>query len=180
HATPEQLILLPTKAGEPRTIPNDAIDHFTAVWTPDGKQIVFYGAEPGKGPRLYVQDVDKGTPHAISPEGAVASFILVSPDGKLSVGTGPDGNRWFFPLEGGEPHPIPGLQPYERIAGFSADGKSVFAYNRAGLPSKINRIDLATGKRTLWKELVPADPAGVDSIGAVAITPDEKSYVVSY
>jgi Tol biopolymer transport system component len=180
HASPEQLMLLPTKAGEPRTITNDAIDHFTATWTPDGKQIVFYGVEPGKSPRLYVQDVEKGTPRAISPEGAVASFILVSPDGKLAVGTGPDGNRWFFPLRGGEPYPIPGIQPYERIAGFSSDGKSAFAYNRAGLPCKITRIDLATGKRTVWKELVPPDPAGVDSIGGVAVTPDEKSYVVSY
>ena len=180
HASPEQLILLPTKAGELRTITHDAIDHFTAAWTPDGKQILFYGVEAGKSPRLYVQDVENGTPRAISPEGAVASFILVTPDGKLAVGTGPDGNRWFFPLHEGEPHPIPGIQPYERIAGFSADGKSAFAYNRAGLPCNVTRIDLATGKRTVWKELFPADPAGVDSIGGVAITPDEKSYVVSY
>jgi Tol biopolymer transport system component len=180
HSTPEQLFLLPTKAGEPRTITNDAIDHFTAAWTPDGKQVVFYGVEPGKSPRLYVQDVESGKPRPISPEGAVASFILVAPDGKLAIGTGPDGNRWLFPISGGEPHPIPGLQLNERIAGFSADGKNVFSYNIAGLPGIVTRIDLATGKRTVWMELRPADPAGVDSIGGGAITPDEKSYVYAY
>ncbi|MGH9746509.1 MAG: protein kinase domain-containing protein [Candidatus Acidiferrales bacterium] len=180
HANPEQLFLLPTKAGEPRTISNDTIDHFTAAWTPDGKQVVFYGVEPGKGPRLYVQDLEGGKPRAISPEGAVASFILVTPDGKLAVGTGADGNRWFFPISGGDPQPIPGIQPNERIAGFSADGKAVFSYNIAGLPCAITKIDLATGKRTVWKQLVPADAAGVDSIGGIAITPDEKSYVYSY
>jgi serine/threonine protein kinase/Tol biopolymer transport system component len=180
HTSPEQLFLLPTKAGEPRTITNDAIDHFTAAWTPDGKQVVFYGVEPGKSPRLYVQDIENGKPRAISPEGAVASFILVAPDGKLAVGTGPDGNRWLFPISGGESHPIPGLLTNERISGFSADGKAVFSYNIVGLPCTITRIDLATGKRTVWKEIRPADAAGVDSIGGGAITPDEKSYVYSY
>jgi Tol biopolymer transport system component len=180
HSTPQQLFLLPTKVGEPRTITNDAIDHFTATWTPDGKQVVFYGVEPGKGPRLYVQDVENGKPRAISPEGAAASFILVARDGKLTVGTGADGNRWLFPISGGEPHPIPGLQPNERIAAFTADGKGVFAYNIVGLPGTITKLDLGTGKRSVWKVLMPADPAGVDSIGGVAITPDEKSYVYAY
>jgi hypothetical protein len=32
----------------------------------------------------------------------------------------------------------------------------------------------------LWKQLMPADAAGVDSVGGIAITPDEKSYVNSY
>ncbi len=180
HSSPEQLFLLPTKAGQPRAITNDAIDHFTAAWTPDGKQVVFYGSESGKGPRLYVQDLEGGKPRAISPEGAVASFILVSPDGKLVVGTGADGNRWFFPINGGEPRPIPGIQSNERISGFAADGKSVFASNFAGLPCTITRIDLATGKRTVWKQLVPADAAGVDAITGIAVTPDMKSYVYSY
>ena len=38
----------------------------------------------------------------------------------------------------------------------------------------------AVGKRMLWKQLMPADAAGVDSVGGIAITPDEKSYVNSY
>jgi eukaryotic-like serine/threonine-protein kinase len=180
HTTPEQLFLLPTKAGEPRAITNDAIDHLTAAWFPDGKQVVFTGSEPGQGPRLYVQDLVGGKPRAISPEGAAASFVQVSPDGRFVAGLGADGNRWFFPVSGGEPQPIPSVQPNERIAGFAADGKSVFVYNFAGLPCLITRIDLATGKRAVWKQLVPADAAGVDAIGGIGMTPDAKSYVYSY
>jgi hypothetical protein len=180
HEVPEQLFLLPTKAGERRAITNDAIDHFTAEWLPDGKQVVFTGSEPGHGPRLYVQDLEGGKPRAISSEGAAASFIEVSPDGKFVVALGADGNRWLFPVSGDEPHPIPGIQTNDRTAGFTADGKSVFAYNFAGVPCTITRIDLAAGKRTVWKQLVPADAAGVDAIGGIRITPDEKSYVYSY
>jgi eukaryotic-like serine/threonine-protein kinase len=180
HETPEQLFLLPTKAGAPRVITNDSIDHFTAEWMPDGKQVVFTGSEPGRGPRLYVQDLEGGKPRAISSEGAAASFVAVSDDGRFVAALGPDGNRWLFPVSGSEPKPIPGVQNNERIAGFTADGKSVYAYNFAGLPCTITRIDLATGKQTVWKQILPADPAGVDAIGGVHITPDAKSFVYSY
>jgi eukaryotic-like serine/threonine-protein kinase len=180
HDAPEQLFLLPTKAGAPRVITNDAIDRFTAAWLPDGKQVVFTGSEPGHGPRLYIQDLEGGKPRAISAEGPAASFFNVSPDGSFVAALGVDGKPWLFPVSGGEPKPMPGIQINERISGFTADGKSVFAYNTAGLPCTVTRIDLATGKRMVWKQIVPADPAGVDAIGGVHITPDTKSFVYSY
>jgi eukaryotic-like serine/threonine-protein kinase len=180
HATPAQLFLLPTKAGAPRNATNDSIDHVAGGFTPDGKQIVFAGNEPGKGVRLYVQDLAGGKPRAISPEGGGLPVIVVSPDGKFVEGVDTEGRRLLYPLDGGDPRPIPGIQPGESLVGFSADSKSVFVHNFAGLPSTISRVDLATGKRTEWKQLFPADAAGVDSIGGVGITPNEKSYVYSY
>ena len=95
-------------------------------------------------------------------------------------GVDTEGNRLLYPIAGGDPRPIPGLHADEHIVGFSADSKSVFVHNFAGLPSIIIRVDLATGKRTDWKQLAPADAAGVDAIGGIGITPDEKSYVYSY
>ncbi len=180
HTPPLQMFLLPTKAGEPRAISNDSIDHIAAGWSPDGKQVIFTGSEPGKGVRLYIQDLEGGKPRAISPEGGGIPNVQVSPDGKFVMGVGPDGKRWFFPLDGGESRPVPGIQPGEGLDGFTADGKSIFVHNFAGLPCVITRVDLATGNRTPWKQIVPADAAGVDAIGGIAITPDEKSYVYSY
>jgi hypothetical protein len=174
------LFLLPTKAGERRNATNDLIDHVAGGFTPDGKQIIFAGNEPNKGVRLYIQNVVGGKPKAITPEGGGLPVILVSPDGKFVQGLAVDGRRLLYRLDGGDPLPIPGLQPDEHLVGFSADSKSVFVHNFAGLPSTITRVDLATGKRTEWKKLFPADAAGVDSIGGIGITPDEKSYVYSY
>jgi len=37
-----------------------------------------------------------------------------------------------------------------------------------------------TGRRALWKQLTPLDPASVFSIDPVRIAPDGKSYVYSY
>jgi hypothetical protein len=174
------MFLLPTKAGEPHAITNDSIDHIAAGWSPDGKQVIFAGSEPGKGVRLYIQDLEGAKPKPIGPEGGGTPNIQVSPDGKFVMGVDSDGKRLFFPVDGGEPHPVPGIQPGEGLDGFTADGKSIFVHNFAGLPCVITRIDLATGKRTPWRQIVPADAAGVDAIGGIAITPDTKSYVYSY
>ncbi len=180
HATPAQLFLLPTKAGVRRSATDDSIDHVAGGFTPDGKQIVFAGNEPGKGVRLYIQDLAGGKPRTVSPEGGGLPVILVSPDGKFVQGVDTEGRRLLYPLDGGDPRPIPGIHPEEHLIGFSADSKSVFVHNFAGLPSTITRVDLATGKRTDWKQIAPADAAGVDAIGGIGITPDEKSYVYSY
>jgi serine/threonine protein kinase/dipeptidyl aminopeptidase/acylaminoacyl peptidase len=180
HTSPEQLYLLPTKAGASRVVTNDEIDHIVAAWHPDGKRIVFSGSESGHAIRIYIQDVEGGKPKAITPEGGGTLGIIVSPDGKLVLGNGPDGKRYFFPVDGGEAQPVPGLKPGEFIDGWSEDGRSFLVQNFAGLPGVISRVDLATGKRTIWKEIVPADSAGVDSISGVEITPDAKSYVYSY
>ena len=39
---------------------------------------------------------------------------------------------------------------------------------------------MKTGRRTLWKELRPPDPSGVQQVGPIEISPDETSYVYSY
>jgi hypothetical protein len=45
---------------------------------------------------------------------------------------------------------------------------------------RIDRLELATGKRTFFREIAPADPTGVGSISSVQITPDGKSYCYSF
>ena len=104
----------------------------------------------------------------------------MSPDGKFASGFGTDGKRWLFPIDEGEARPIPGLQPNDGLDGWSGDGRSIFVHNRAGLPCIVNSVDIATGKRTLWRQIAPADAAGVDSAGGIYLTPDAKSFVYSY
>jgi DNA-binding beta-propeller fold protein YncE len=69
-----------------------------------------------------------------------------------------------------------GEQPVQ----WSADGKSVYVYRPGDLPAKISRLDLATGQRVMWKDLVPADPAGVSQIGPIVLTPTGNAYVYGY
>jgi hypothetical protein len=48
-----------------------------------------------------------------------------------------------------------------------------------GTPARLIRLDLETGRRTLWKDLAPADPAGLQGITSIAITPDGQTCAYS-
>ncbi len=77
-SAPEQLMLLPTGAGEARQITHSQINHLTARWLPDGR-FISVGSEPGHSERTFLVDLNgKETP--ITPEGFIAR--AVSPDGK--------------------------------------------------------------------------------------------------
>jgi serine/threonine protein kinase len=178
--TPAQFRLLPTKAGDPRPLTNDSINHNWARYLASGKQIVFSGNEPNKGVRLYVQNVDGGTAKPISPEGAHATAFFPSPDGTMVAGIGPDQLPYLYPVNGGDPKALNGFNAGEQPIGWTADGRALYVYRPGEVPAKVYTVDLAGGKRTLWKQLVPSDPAGVETIGPVLITPDGKACVYGY
>jgi hypothetical protein len=48
------------------------------------------------------------------------------------------------------------------------------------VPSRIERLDLASGRRVLMCEVAPADRTGVLWIVWAALTDDTKSYAYSY
>jgi hypothetical protein len=47
------------------------------------------------------------------------------------------------------------------------------------MPGKIHRIDLASGRRELWKEITPRDRAAFGGFSNIVFTPDRKSYAYS-
>ncbi len=174
---PAKLMLLPTGVGEARQLTDDKIDHFDAVWLPDGKSIIYGAAEPGHGRRSYLLDLDSGQSRPITKEDTVG--FLVTPDGKSLIAVDNQRQRWIYPIAGGEPQKFnPNVTPDEGVRLFLPDHKSVLAM-KYDLPVKVTRVDLATGRRDPWMELMPADPAGVQSIPDVRFSPDGKSYAYS-
>ncbi len=178
--SPAQLHLLPTGAGEAQVLTNDAINHQWVRCFPDGKRFLFSGDEPGHGVRLYVQDLSGGKPQAITPEGVNGTTFVISPDGQLVAAIGPDDKGYLYPVAGKAPRPIVGLQPGEHPLGWGQGADTHYVYQPGEMPAKVYRLELTTGKRTLWKQFVPADPAGVATIGPILITPDGKSYVYGF
>jgi Tol biopolymer transport system component len=175
---PAKLMLLPTGVGEPRQLTDDKIPHFNSAWLPDGKSIIFTSAEDG-GHRTYMMDVNAagGAPRPVTPEGTTGS--LVTPDGKFLLAGDANHQRWLYPIAGGNPQKVNlTLSPEEGIFSFFGDGKTVLVRGR-GLPVKVFRVDLATGVRQPFREIVPADPAGAQSIPSLRFSADGKSYVYS-
>ena len=178
--SPGQMRLLPTGAGETQSLTNDSINHQWARWFPDGKRFVFSGNEPGRGVRFYIQDTSGGKPQAISAEGVEAQDFAISPDGQMVVGIGPDQKGYIFPVAGGDPRIVKGMEAGDLPINWSQDARSIFLYRTGEVPAKVYRLELATGKKTVWKEIAPLDPTGVSTIGPILMTPDGKTYVYGF
>ena len=180
HA-PSQLVLLPTGTGEARPLTHDGIHHQGAAWAPDGTRIVFVGNEPGHRIRYYVQSLDGGTPRAITPESV--SFnnsdpVAISPDGKSVAVAGLDGKITLYPLDHGAPRAVPKL-----AEGFAplrwCPGDSLMVYQAGNVPVKIVRVDVATGKQALWKELSPPNRTGLVGIDYIRVGADCENLAYS-
>ncbi len=180
-ADPEELVLLPTGAGETRRLGRAPVVAEAAAFLPDGGRIVLSGHAPGEGTRLHLYDIATAAVRPISPEGITAYFCaLVSPDGRLAFASGPDGALTLYPIAGGPARAVPGTSLEDIAIRWAADGRSLFVQRRTGLPARIDRVDVETGARHLWAELTPPDPAGVQGIGPIHLSADGRTQVYSY
>ena len=83
-------------------------------------------------------------------------------------------------LDGGAPRPLPGSGPNDLPIGWSADGRHLFLLDPSGLPTKIYAVEVASGRRELWREILPIDRVGVAGVEGVVLTPDATAYAYSY
>jgi hypothetical protein len=179
-------VLLPTGAGEQRAVEDEGHRFEDAAFFPDGRRIVFIARDPGHADSSYLLDLESHALKAVGPEGLACD--VVSPDGRMLACEGPHHEGLLYPVDGGEPRPIPGLKEGEEAPLlFGSDGRSLFVQpsgrelRRQGLPFRIFRLDLATGTRTLWHEFTPLDKAGVQPVAfQLALTPDGRSYAVTF
>jgi len=181
---PDRFVLLPTGTGEPKTLVLPGFEETgQAAWLPDGRSFVFSGREKGKRIRVYLLTIENGVPRPIGPEGVdFPAVAVLSPPPTSAGAVSPDG-RWFlgrrgmvfsrYPIGGGDARPIAGLEPGERPIRWSSDGRSIFIGGPRGAV-KVWRLDPETGKRTLWKEIKPADPA--TGVRRLVIAADGRSY----
>jgi Tol biopolymer transport system component len=176
-------ILLPTGTGEHREItPSGISPEQAAAWFPDSQRFVFAGGEKGHRPRLYVQGLDGGAARPIGPDGVTSALpgFAISPDGTLVAAIGPEHKAILVPVDGGPTRALAGVEEGEFPLRFSPDGRSVYLWKRGDVPARVTRLDLGTGRRETWKDLLPADPAGVERISNVLVTPDGKGYAYCY
>jgi serine/threonine protein kinase len=178
---PEHLSLLPVGLGQPHEIPLPGLEHLqngSAHYMPDGRSLVVNGNEPGKPGRTYLVELDTGKLRPVTREGSYAT--VPSPDGKYLVGSSSEQKLTLYPVTGGAPQLIKGLDPAFVVAEWSADAKSLFVYRPGDAPLEVYRFDLATSKLTPVRQLIPADPTGVVSIAPVVTNTQGNEFAYSY
>jgi hypothetical protein len=75
---------------------------------------------------------------------------------------------------------VNGLEAGDRPISWNQDGRSIYFYRTGEVPAKVYQLELATGKKTIWKQIVPIDSTGVSTIGPILVTPDGKTYVYGF
>jgi eukaryotic-like serine/threonine-protein kinase len=175
--------LLPAGPGETRILSRGPIDKYRwGFFFPGGKRALIDGSEKGRPPRCFVQDLPDGPPRAVTAEGVtpLGTNPFIEPDGKSLAILGPEGPV-LHPLEGSGPDTrIPGTKPGDVPLQRTRDGRFVFVREASDIPARVVRIDVRTGQRAGWKELAPADLAGVHDLFRIDMTPDGRYYVYSY
>jgi Tol biopolymer transport system component len=170
-----QEVLIPTGAGEQQALSFPGLTGARIrAFLPNGTGYVVSGFETGKRLRMYTYSLALHRLQPVSPEGVEGSAdeLFVSPDGSQVVFSASN-RATILPLKGGEPRKVD-LEPADLLAGFTADSHAVFVLHKGGhMPAAIYRVDLATGKRSLLRELVVPEGYSIDSL---RVTPDGRRY----
>jgi eukaryotic-like serine/threonine-protein kinase len=176
---PPRLAAYPTGTGDPVVLDHGPIVRYSGgvSWLPDSKRVIACGNEASKPVRCYLQSLDGGPPKPITPDGT--SDARVSPDGLTIAVRFVDGTTRVWPFAGGQPRAVPGISSDDRVVDWSRDSKALLL-QPPGLPARLERLDLATGKRTLIRTVEPPDHAGLLSVVFQSVLEDGKYYAVSY
>ena len=180
--TEPKLFLVPVGAGEEREIDvGDIRLQPLAMWQPSGRGFVFAGAMEGEGTRLFHKSLESGEVRPVTPPGVELNEPKsLSPDGQSVVVRSPEGKLTRYAIDGGEGTPVLGEHPEDFPIRFDETGEFLYVLQFGRLPSPVYKIDLATGERTLLRELSPSDPAGVFDVDKLFMTADGSAYVYSY
>ncbi len=174
------LRLLPTGVGEPREVPVGQMYLNNAKWLPDSRTLVVSGNEPGQGTRLYVLDSVSGEHRAVSPEGVDSMEYHVLPQRTAAIAINADQEHWLYPLDGGDPQPLPMLERSDRVVLWQERENAVLLFKNNEMPARVYRLDLASGERSVLHELTPPDPTGIYRIGRVRTSEDGRAYGYTY
>jgi eukaryotic-like serine/threonine-protein kinase len=174
---PAQLSLIPTGAGEAHQLTHGAVFHWAAAWLPDSQHVISLAWENSRPDRDYLLDLN-GNENPLTPEGTVG--VTVTPDGTNVLVHDAKGAWLLFPIHGGAAKPVNGLEAGDWPIRFSPDGRRVYvARSVAANEGKFWTVDLATGKRELFKDIKLTEP-GVYRVQSFTLSPDTRSFAYIY
>ena len=176
-----KITLLPVGPGQPRAVDVEGLEAINSGWAQflaNGKQILVNGNEKGRGRRCYVLSVDGGKATAVTPEGVTCGPS--SPDSRFLIGVDSNSAVAIYPVMGGPARSIPNLESGFRFIQWSQDGSMIFGYKPGELPSKIYKVEIASGKETTVHQLRPSAQAGIVIVTPVVVSRDGSRFAYSF
>ena len=156
---PPQIVLLPLGAGESRRLSlGDIVSLNQSDWFPDGKRLLLSAATEGQALRTYELSIADQKLRTLGP--ANFAGCCVSRDGKRVAGYDLMGNQMILDIDTQQLRPIPGMTPQDRVQEWSEDGQALLVLSGTPWQAEIDRLDVATGKRTTLEKLNLSDKSG--------------------
>jgi eukaryotic-like serine/threonine-protein kinase len=172
-SSPPRVVLYPTGSGAERQVDVGPFESIGAGdWFPGGDSILICANRSGEASRCYVQSLAAGAARAVTPAGTADG--LVSRDGREVLAFSQALGYRRYPVAGGEPLPILGLASDDQVIRWDLDGHSLDVEHLNSLT--VDRVDLATGRRTPIVTLGAQHGGGFTNITYVAIADDPRIY----
>ena len=180
--------VVPLGPGPTRTWPVDELKvTFSAEPFPDGRRALIPRVGADSSSTYQVLDLGTGARTPLATEGmsGTAGSQAISPDGAWILlrersGSLLDAPYVLVSTRGEAKRAVKGVEPGEVPMRWNADGSAIYVFNRDGFPTRIVRVDVATGKRSLVREITPANPGGLPGLRSFAMTPDAKALAYNY
>ena len=169
--------VVPTGPGETVRLERPGLALMGARWLPDGANLLVRARTASGATHLYVMEVQGKATRQVTPAGidVRSGGWAVSPDGALVAVSG-GRELAIFPTSGGEPRRVPSASDRWTVVGWIEGGLLVSEDPAAG--GTVHRVDPATGRRDMWADIQPQDPAGIMNLdlGTLVTTPDGRGY----
>lgn len=151
---------------------------------PDGRKALI-GATRNEPFKVLDLATGQRTPIGEPGMNSTANAVAVSPNGEWVLLRKLTSNPFESPhlllsTRGAPSREVRGIEAGEVPMRWNTDGTSIYVFNRDGFPTRIHRIELASGKRTLVREITPTNPAGLPGIRSFAMTPDARYLAYNY
>jgi hypothetical protein len=174
HIKPIKLTIVPT-SGLAQPLDVGPLDDINAAgWLKDGRLLLEL-RRPGESGTVYARPAGGGALARLLPAGIhVVGRRPFSPDGQRVTAVNEEGapHVCTTPATGeGTCTPVTGMKSSDDIAGWASDNRSLFIYQHYPVPIRVDRLDVATGRRELFATVQPAS-AAVSGLRNLVITPD--------
>ena len=172
-----QLLVLPTGAGEARTLSTPGVRLESVEWFPDGKRLLITSIEADRTPRTYILDLAGGKASPVTAAGVRASRI--SPNGHAVI-IAKAGKLFLHAFESGTDTLIGVADSADPVIRWSGDGRYLFVqHNDSDRGITILRLPAHGGQKETWRKLKTPD-ATASFASIVQLSADGQAYAVSF
>ncbi|MEA2164967.1 MAG: eukaryotic-like serine/threonine-protein kinase [Thermoanaerobaculia bacterium] len=174
-SAPPRIVLYGTESESSKTINVAGLDVSACALFPDSQRILLLVPN---GARIdsYVQDIASGARTRLPLQHQGAGNPLISPDGLKIMFIGRAIKSSIYTIAGEH---VRDVEAPNYALAWTSDSKGVFVYSPAELPIKVQKLDLATGTVTPWKEIAMPDLAGASNAPDLVMNQAGDAYAYS-